>query len=108
MMERTHAYKWNSCLDIYSVVFPMHYDTAEACIELFLFAEAYDIPKLRFDAINRLVHCFDTNVKATGSVEWFRTMLLKSPVVHHVYEVTNAESPLRKALQQGRRRKHDT
>jgi len=34
-------------------------EAGELCIELFIFAEAYDIPALREYSLKRLIHCFD-------------------------------------------------
>jgi hypothetical protein len=74
-------------------------DIGELCINMFLFAKAYDIPILRRDSINRLVLCFDPN----GS--YGLHLSDKSPIpteaIQRAYKNTNVKSPLRRILVTG-------
>jgi hypothetical protein len=70
-------------------------EVAERCIDMFIFAEAYDIPILRIDSINRLVLCFDDERK--GYMHWSRQPI-STESIHRAYNSTNLESPLRQII----------
>jgi hypothetical protein len=72
-------------------------DVGETAIELFIFAETYDIPKLRHDAIDRLVHCFSQDEDPRFDPPY----QVYPSIVTRAYEMTSDGSPIRKILVAG-------
>jgi hypothetical protein len=78
-------------------LFPNDYDAwwcAAEIINIFIFAETYEIPRLRLDAIDRLVWCYNHALHHHTEPEDF----LKAPIFNHAYKHTKSGCVLRKWL----------
>jgi hypothetical protein len=69
--------------------------TAERCIDMFIFAEADNIPILHKDSISRQVLCFNDERK--GYIYWSRQPI-STEAIHRAYNSTSLASPLRQIL----------
>jgi hypothetical protein len=62
-------------------------------VDIFIFAEAYDIPRLRLDAIDRLVWCHNRKYEGEG--------YFSAATIEKAYKHTKCGSPLRMILAKG-------
>jgi hypothetical protein len=69
------------------------------CVDMFIFAEAYDITILRLDSINRLVLCFDYSRKVLDIME--KASPTSTAAIRRAYKSTSMGSPLRRVLVAG-------
>jgi hypothetical protein len=69
------------------------WEVAEVAIEMYIFSQTYDIPRLRQDAMDRLVWCHDVGY----DVDYFDTFV-SAFCIKRAYDHTEEGSPLRKWL----------
>ncbi|KAF2833954.1 hypothetical protein CC86DRAFT_415989 [Ophiobolus disseminans] len=72
---------------------------AEAAVEMYIFASAYQIPRLRQDAMDRLVWCH--NHFATEQSDQYSTNYVSPQILVSACQNTRPGSPLRELLLEG-------
>jgi hypothetical protein len=97
LMEDTDGYQEHDFLDRCYHSYRTGATNPEILIEVFTSTETYDIPMLRWDAINRLVVCFD--MEYNGVYSRFESLkIISADVIRRVYNTTDITSPIRKLL----------